>query len=339
MLGAYVEDRKVETGRDDSLRHRGAHRPESYESGALHLFLPEDPSMIVPGCLCGDTSVLQRGFDDPAAVELIYGGAVDLLPGRLALGEVRDAFLLLAAFYLLVGDQHVAASGTQVDADGIPCPQPGQAAACGALRRGVQDRGAVRGARLPAVADGRQSVDTTLEERVGRLHVDDLGRARPPYGSCAPDHQNRGLVDVEVGVVDALVVVVRAVEDDRAPLEHVLFGRISQVALAELVRDHAGFDDSEVEEVTGENPKTSALLKRLVVGCDHLPVLALSPCYALGQRPSSDRPRPAIDLASLQKLAEDGRHAAGAVEPLAQVLARWLHVDEQGHVVAVLPIG
>src|SRR5215213_8887000 len=97
MLGAYVEDRKVETGRDDSLRHRGAHRPESYESGALHLFLPEDPSMIVPGCLCGDTSVLQRGFDDSAAVELIYGGAVDLLPGRLALGEVRDAFLLLAA--------------------------------------------------------------------------------------------------------------------------------------------------------------------------------------------------------------------------------------------------
>src|SRR5215208_5279975 len=316
MLGAYVEDRKVETGRDDSLRHRGAHRPESYESGALHLFLPEDPSMIVPGCLCGDTSVLQRGFDDPAAVELIYGGAVDLLPGRLALGEVRDAFLLLAAFYLLVGDQHVAASGTQVDADGIPCPQPGQAAAYGALRRGVQDRGAVRGARLPAVADGRQSVDTTLEERVGGLHVDDLGRARPPYGSRAPDHQNGGFVALEV--VDALVVVVRAVEDDRATLEHVLFGRISQVALAELVRDHTGLDDSEIEEIAGEDPKTSALLQRFVVGCDHLPVLALSPGYALGQRPSSDGPRPTIDLASLQKLAQYGRHATSAVEPLAQ---------------------
>src|SRR5215217_1842522 len=193
------------------------------------------PSMIVAGCLRRDAPVFQGAFEHPAAVELINGGAVDLLPGSLALGEVRDAFLLLAAFYLLVGDQHVAASGTQVDADGIPGPQPGQAAACGALRRGVQDRGAVRGARLPAVADGWQGVDPSLQERVGGLHVDDLGRAGPPDRSCAPDHQNRAFVDVEVRVVDPRVVGIRAVEDDRASLEHVLVAGIVQVALAELV--------------------------------------------------------------------------------------------------------
>src|SRR5215204_5112003 len=338
ILGAYIEGRKVETGGDDPLRHRGAHRPESYESGALHLSLPKDPSMIVAGCLRGDAPVLQGTFEYPAAVELIHGGAIDLLPGRLALGEVRDAFLSLAAFYLLVGDQHVTASGAQVDTDGIPRPQPGQAASRGALRRGVQDRRAVRGARLPAVAYGWQGVDPTLEERVWGLHVDDLGRARPPDWSCAPDHQNRGLVDVEVRVVDTLVVVVRAVEDDRASLEHVFVGRISQVALAELVRDHTGLDDSEVEEIAGEDPKTRLLLKRFVVGCDHLTVLALSPGYAFGQRPASDGPRPAVDLASLQKLAQHGRHAARAVKPLAQVLTRRLHIDEQGHIVAVLPI-
>src|SRR5919107_1645974 len=296
------------------------------------------PSMIVAGCLRGDAPVLQGTFEYPAAVELIHGGAIDLLPGRLALGEVRDAFLSLAAFYLLVGDQHVTASGAQVDTDGIPRPQPGQAASRGALRCGVQDRRAVRGARLPAVAYGWQGVDPTLEERVWGLHVDDLGRARPPEGSGAPDHQNRGFVDVEVRVVDTLVVVVRAVEDDRASLEHVFVGRISQVALAKLVRDHTGLDDSEVEEIAGEDPKTRLLLKRFVVGCDHLTVLALSPGYAFGQRPASDGPRPTVDLASLQKLAQHGRHAARAVEPLAQVLTRRLHVDEQGHIVAVLPI-
>src|SRR5215211_2118853 len=299
---------------------------------------PKDPSMIVAGCLRGDAPVLQGTFEYPAAVELIHGGAVDLLPGRLALGEVRDAFLSLAAFYLLVGDQHVTASGAQVDTDGIPRPQPGQAASRGALRRGVQDRRAVRGARLPAVAYGWQGVDPTLEERVWGLHVDDLGRARPPDGSGAPDHQNRALVDVEVRVVDTLVVIVRAVEDDRASLEYVFVGRISQVALAKLLRDHTGFDDSEVEEIAGEDPKTRLLLKRFVVGCDHLTVLALSPGYAFGQRPASDGPRPAVDLASLKKLAQHGRHAARAVEPLAQVLTRRLHVDEQGHIVAVLPI-
>src|SRR5215210_2272810 len=62
------------------------------------------PSVVVAGCLCGDASVLQRGFEYPAAVELIHRCAVDLLPRRLALGDHRDAFFPLAAFYLLVGD-------------------------------------------------------------------------------------------------------------------------------------------------------------------------------------------------------------------------------------------
>src|SRR5215208_1473488 len=42
VLGAYVEDREVETGGRDPLRHRGAHRPESYKSDTFHLSLPED---------------------------------------------------------------------------------------------------------------------------------------------------------------------------------------------------------------------------------------------------------------------------------------------------------
>src|ERR671913_472000 len=193
------------------------------------------PSMIVAGGLFWGCPLLPGAFEYPATVELIHGGAVDLLPGRLALGEVRDAFLSFAAFYLLVGDQHIAASGTQVDTDGIPCPQPGQAATSGALRCGVQDRRAVRGARLPAVANGGQGVDPTFEERVGGLHVDDLGRARPSDWSSPTDHQNRALVDVEVRVVDTLVVVIRAVEDDGASLEHVLVGWITQVTFAELV--------------------------------------------------------------------------------------------------------
>src|SRR5918993_517003 len=107
-------------------------------------------SVVVAGGLRGDAPVLQGGFEHPAAVELVHRGAVDLLPGRLAFGEVGDTFLPLAAFYLLLGDEHVAATRVQVYADGVSRPQPGQAAPDGALRRGVQDRGAVRGTRLPA---------------------------------------------------------------------------------------------------------------------------------------------------------------------------------------------
>src|SRR5215207_5151734 len=101
-------------------------------------------SVVVARRFRGDAPVLQRGFKYSAAVELIHRGAVDLLPGRLALREGGDALLPLAAFDLLLGDKHVAASGAQVDADRVARPNPGQAAASGALWRGVQDRWAVR---------------------------------------------------------------------------------------------------------------------------------------------------------------------------------------------------
>src|SRR5215218_1124574 len=194
------------------------------------------PSVVVARRLRRDVPVLQRRFQDPAAVELTHRGAVDLLPGRAALRYRRDALLALAAFDLLVRHQHVAAPGVEVDADHVAGSQPGQAAAGCALGRGVEDRRAVGGAGLPAVADGGQGVYPAFQERVRRLHVDDLGRARPTDRAGAPDHQDGALVDAQVRIVDALVVVVGAVEDDRAAFEH---AGVAEVARAEVLGDHA----------------------------------------------------------------------------------------------------
>jgi hypothetical protein len=59
------------------------------------------PSVVVARRLGRYVAVLQRRFQDPAAVELADRGAVDLLPGRAALWDGRDT-LLLAAFDLLL---------------------------------------------------------------------------------------------------------------------------------------------------------------------------------------------------------------------------------------------
>src|SRR5918995_223263 len=145
----------------------------------------QDPSVVVARRLRRDTPVLERRLQDPAAIELAYRVAVDLLPGRTALRDWGDAFLL-AAFDLFVGHEHVAAPLVEINTYGVVGAQPGQAAARGALGRGVEDRGAVRGAGLPAVADGWQRVDAALDERVGGLHVDHFGRAGPADGPRAP---------------------------------------------------------------------------------------------------------------------------------------------------------
>src|SRR4028119_1385020 len=66
-----------------------------------------------------------------------------------------------------------ALSGAAARLEALPAAPagrpPGRAAARGALGSGVQDGGAVRGARLPAVADGGEGVDPALQERVRRL--------------------------------------------------------------------------------------------------------------------------------------------------------------------------
>ena len=70
-----------------------------------------------------------------------------------------------------------------------------------ALRARVQDRRALGGAALPAVADRRQVRDAPGEERVGRLHVDDLGAPRVADRADVAHEEHAGLVNVEAGVV------------------------------------------------------------------------------------------------------------------------------------------
>ena len=94
---------------------------------------------------------------------------------------------LLASRNLLVADQHVTAAGREVDADPVAGPQPRESATRGAFRRTIENRRAVRGARLPAIAERRQAHDAALQQRIGRLHVHDLRRARPQTTSHFKD--------------------------------------------------------------------------------------------------------------------------------------------------------
>ena len=65
-----------------------------------------------------------------------------------------------------------------------------------------------------------------FQQRIGRLHVDDLGPAGPADGSGAADHQDGAFVDAERGIVDAGVIILRAVEHHRAALERLGSGSL-----------------------------------------------------------------------------------------------------------------
>src|SRR3546814_8029000 len=75
-----------------------------------------------------------------------------------------------------------------------------------------------------------------------------LGRARPADRPGTAHDENAILIDRERGIVDAVVIIVRPVEHDRPPLEHTLMTGPREIARAELVRDHRGFEDAEIEQ-------------------------------------------------------------------------------------------
>src|SRR4051794_20463817 len=108
-----------------------------------------------------DTTILERCFQDRAAVELSHGRAIELLPGCSALWNGRNA-ILLAALDLILRHERVAAPRIQVNADEVTGMQPCQTAADRALGRRVKDRGAVGRSGLPSIANGRQRRNPSL---------------------------------------------------------------------------------------------------------------------------------------------------------------------------------
>jgi hypothetical protein len=92
-----------------------------------------------------------------------------------------------------------------------------QRAAGGGLGRGVQHHGAVGGAAHARVADADHVGDALLQHLGRQRHVADLGHAGVALGAAVLQHQDAGLVDVEVVVVDAGVEVGAVLEHHRAP--------------------------------------------------------------------------------------------------------------------------
>ena len=85
--------------------------------------------------------------------------------------------------------------------------------------------------------------------------------------------------------------------------------------------------------------KPGVLLHRLLDREDDVRIVRLRLGAVLADRLAVDGQRVLVDELALHQLVDHRRHAAGAMELLAEILAGRLHVDEQGHVVAhLLPL-
>src|SRR3546814_10937595 len=94
-----------------------------------------------------------------------------------------------------------------------------------------------------------------------------------PYTTLFRSHdENAILIDRERGIVDAVVIIVRPVEHDRPPLEHTLMTGPREIARAELVRDHRGFEDAEIEQIARQREIAGLFHQRIAERADHLAI-------------------------------------------------------------------
>jgi len=106
---------------------------------------------------------------------------------------------------------------------------------------------------LPCIGDGRQS---------GTSGSPSILNATPEAaadGADTANEQDRLLVDLQLRIVDALVIILRPFEHDGAAFEGFRVLRVRQIALAEFVRDHAGLHDRRIEQVTRQHLEAGAL--------------------------------------------------------------------------------
>ena len=215
-------------------------------------------------------------------------------------------------------------AGVEVDADGVAGrsqASPPPAALSGeALRiEGLSDVPDWR----PSPSVGRLVMPRRISASGGCM-LTTSAEPGQPIGPAPRITRMQSSSMLERGVVDPVVVVVRAVEHDRAGLEHAFAARLAEVAVRGTPSEITlVFMIAKSNRLPCSTRKPARSLQRLRrrAGSSRGRWLSRPATFSARVRPVTVR-QLAVELARLQQLPHHRRHAAGAVEALAEILAR-----------------
>ena len=133
-----------------------------------------------------------------------------------------------------------------------------------------------------------------------------------------------------------MMIILRPVEHEGGAFERHRVLRVFEIALAELVRDHARLHDRAVEEIAREVDEARFGLHRRVECLDDRTVFRELALVVLAEGLAVDRHRILVDEALGDQLGSHRRYAAGAMVFLGEVFACRLKVHQQRDLVADL---
>ena len=282
--------------------------------------------------------VVDGQFKARAVRELAHVLAVEFLPGRLV-GQVGLFPISFAAGEFFVADEHIGRAGVEVDPHAVPGFEKREAPSDSGFGRRIEDGRAGRRAALTPVANAGQFGNAGLHEPVRREHVDDFGRAGIAHRPAIAHEQHGIFVNGQRGVIDAVVIILRAIKDHGRALPGVFIAFALEVSFAKVVADDRGFEQARVKEVAAEHDKARVFFQGLVVRLDDALVFNGNAFEVFAHGFARDAHAVWVEFVCLDEFGHDRGHAACSVKRLAQVGARGLAVDEQRDVVAMgLPV-
>ena len=134
------------------------------------------------------------------------------------------------------------------------------------------------------------------------------------------------------------MIIIAAVENDGAAFIDAGRPGPLKVTAAEVVADHAGLQDGEIEEIAADRHQAGGRTQRIGHGADHVSI-GIGCIGNVGAKRLPGHGRPVrVDEAGAGQFLQHHRNTAGAGKAFAQMGACGRHVEDQRHAHPVPPV-
>ncbi len=147
------------------------------------------------------------------------------------------------------------------------------------------------------------------------------------------------LVDFQRRVVNAVMIIFRAVKHDSLAFKGIRVFFVRQIAIAEFFRNNAELHDCRREEIAAQHTETSMFLQWIIISLDDIAVFnrGILAVFTNGLAINSDRIF--MNEALPHQLIDDCWHTARMVIIFTEIFTRWLKVDQKWNFLAIfLPV-
>ncbi len=147
------------------------------------------------------------------------------------------------------------------------------------------------------------------------------------------------LIDFQRRVVDAVMIIFRAVKHDSLAFKGIRVFLVSEIAIAEFFRNNAQLHNRRREQITAQHAEPGMFLQWIIIILDDIAVFNRGILAVFTDGLAVNSQRILMNEALPHQLIDDCWHTTRMVIIFTEIFTRWLKVDQQRNFLAIfLPV-